>query len=100
MVDDNQKHEASKLGPLVEQEARRMLSEQQLQPDPALVAEGWERRFMTDAQRAEEAIKLYSDMGYEVLSVPVQPQELSDDCDGCRVVVMFRFQTIYTRKKT
>jgi hypothetical protein len=44
------RHTARSLGPIVEQEARRMLSEAQLAPDPARVADGWERRFIADGQ--------------------------------------------------
>jgi hypothetical protein len=79
--------------------ADRVLSDAQLTPDPALVAEGWERRFTADEQRAKEAMELYSQMGYEVRAEPVRPEELQDDCADCRTVVSFHFQTIYTRKK-
>lgn len=79
--------------------AERQLSQEQLEPDPALVAEGWERRFTADAQRAEEAIELYAQLGYEVRAESVRPAELKDECEGCRTVVVFQFKTIYTRKK-
>lgn len=36
----------------------RVLSPSQLQADPALVVQGWERRFTADAQRAKEAMEL------------------------------------------
>ncbi len=52
------------LSRLVEEEARRVLSETQLKADPVLVAEGWERRFVTDARRAKEVTELYEDLGY------------------------------------
>lgn len=86
------------LSRIVEQEAHRVLTEAHLEPDPELVAQGWERRFMADARRAKEAVELYKEMGYEVHTQPVQPVELADDCDGCRLVVAFQFQTIYTRR--
>jgi hypothetical protein len=76
----------------------RVLSDAQLQPDPALVAQGWERRFTADEQRAKEAIELYAQLGYEVRAEAVRPEELHDDCQDCRTVVSFHFQTIYTRK--
>jgi hypothetical protein len=47
------------LSRMVEEEARRVLSEAELTADPALVAEGWERRFVTDGRRATEVIDLY-----------------------------------------
>lgn len=87
------------LGLIVEQEAHRILSEAHLAPDPELIAQGWERRFMGDARRVQEAVELYKEMGFEVLTQPVRPAELTDDCDGCRLVVALQFQTIYTRKK-
>jgi hypothetical protein len=77
----------------------RVLSHAQLEPDPRLAAEGWERRFIADEQRAREAMELYSQLGYEVRAEPVRPEELHDDCLDCRTVVSFHFQTIYTRKK-
>jgi hypothetical protein len=83
---------------LLDRSMERVLSEAQLQPDPALVAEGWERRFTADEQRAKEAMELYTQLGYEVRAEGVRPEELHDDCQDCRTVVSFHFQTIYTRK--
>ncbi|MDH5803659.1 MAG: hypothetical protein OEZ54_00645 [Gemmatimonadota bacterium] len=80
-------------------EAKRILAAEQLEPDPQLVAEGWERRFVADGGRATEAIELYEELGYEVLSVPVKADEVGDDCDECQLVAFMRFSTIYTRKK-
>ena len=77
----------------------RVLSPAQLEADPALVAEGWERRFTADQERAREAVELYQQLGYEVRAEPVRPQELEDDCQDCRAVVAFHFLAIYTRKK-
>jgi hypothetical protein len=77
----------------------RVLSDAQLQPDPELVAAGWERRFTADEHRAKEAMELYSQLGYEVRAEPVRPEEMHDDCEDCKAVVAFHFQTIYTRKK-
>jgi hypothetical protein len=68
-------------------------------PDPKLVAQGWERRFMADSVRAKESIELYESMGYEVLTEPVRPAELREECSDCKVVVYFSYVTIYTRKK-
>ncbi len=88
-----------KLDSLIGRGAERVLSEAQLQADPALVAEGWERRFTADEARAKEAMELYCQLGYEVRAEPVRPEEMHDDCDDCQSVVAFHFQTIYTRKK-
>lgn len=83
----------------LEQEVQRVLTEAQLQPDPALQAEGWERRFIADAQRAKEAIELYCQLGLEVRAEPVRPVELVEECQDCRLVVELQYKTIYTRKK-
>jgi hypothetical protein len=79
---------------------RRFLSDAQLPPDSSLIAQGWERRFTADEQRAKEAMELYTQLGYEVRAEPVLPEELQDDCRDCRTIVSFYFQTIYTRKRT
>lgn len=89
-----------KIETLFERSSRRMLSDAQLQPDPALVAEGWERRFTADAHRAQEAIELYVQLGYEVRAESLLPEQLTDECEGCRSPVISEFKTIYTRKKT
>jgi hypothetical protein len=80
--------------------SRRVLSDAQLQPNSTLIAQGWERRFTADEQRAKEAMELYSELGYEVRAEPVIPEELPDDCQDCKTVVSYYFQTIYTRKRT
>ncbi len=90
--------DARRLGLLVEAEARRMLSEAQLEADPDRSAAGWVRRFIADRVRAEEAMELYSRLGYEVCADPVVPEELADDCEDCQLVARMRFVTIYTRR--
>ncbi|MBE0591396.1 MAG: hypothetical protein IH616_03215 [Gemmatimonadales bacterium] len=90
---------ARSLGPIVEQEARRILSEAQLAPDPQRVADGWERRFVADGRRAEEMIELYRELGFEVCADPVRPEQVGDDCADCRLLMLLEFKTIYTRKK-
>ncbi len=68
-------------------------------PDPELVAQGWQRRFIADRIRSKEVGKLYSELGYEVRYEPVKPRDLSDECGDCRLATAF-FMTIYTRKKS
>ena len=89
-----------KLETLFEHSAGRLLSGDQLQADPALAAEGWERRFTADEPRAKEAMELYAQLGYEVRAEPVRPLELHDDCQDCRSAVSLHYRTIYTRKRT
>jgi hypothetical protein len=88
-----------RLGFVVEGEARRLLAESELEPDPTLVAEGWERRFIADKQRADEAMDLYRSLGYEVCAKPLGKEEIGPDCDDCQLVMLLNFTTIYTRKK-
>lgn len=92
------RHEVRRLGFLVEAEARRALSEAHLAGDPQRIADGWERRFIADRPRAEEAIELYTGLGYEVCADPVMQEELADDCEDCLLVAQLRFVTIYTRR--
>jgi hypothetical protein len=85
------------LSHLVRQEAHRLLSEAQLSSDPARVAAGWERRFIADGARVEEAVRLYEELGFEVCADPLQPEALADDCEDCQLLMLLRFKTIYTR---
>jgi hypothetical protein len=83
---------------VVQHEAHRVLSEEQLEGDPELLAAGWERRFIADGKRAKEAEQLYRELGYEVLAEPVRPQEMKEDCEDCQLLMAMQFKTIYTRK--
>jgi hypothetical protein len=96
---DREREIAESLGSLVEREAKRVLSEEHLRADPARIADGWERRFIADGQRAKEAIELYQQLGYEVCADPVQPEDMEDDCDDCQLLMLLQFKTIYTRKQ-
>jgi hypothetical protein len=87
------------LGRLVSQEARRLLTEAALAPDPRRVAAGWTRRFVTDVGRAEESMTLYRALGYEVAADPLRPEEMPEDCETCELALR-SFRTIYTRRPT
>jgi hypothetical protein len=71
----------------------------QLEHDPDLTAQGWKRRFTADESRTKEAVELYTELGNEVLAVPVRAGELDDECQGCGSAVSVNFHTIYTRPK-
>ncbi|UCF40185.1 MAG: hypothetical protein JSW43_10645 [Gemmatimonadota bacterium] len=92
--------EASKrLALVVEQEARRVLTESALEGDPQRLADGWERRFIADGERAKEAMELYAELGYEVCADPLRPEDMADDCEDCKLLMLLQFKTIYTRKR-
>jgi hypothetical protein len=96
---DNEAEDVARsLRPLLEQEARRVLSEAQLAPDPVRLADGWERRFIADGRRAEEMMALYRELGFEVCADPVRPEQMEDDCEDCKLLMLLEFKTIYTRK--
>jgi hypothetical protein len=84
---------------LLDESSRRFFSDSQLAPDPALVAEGWERRFTADCERAAEAIALYADLGYEVRAEQIRSEQLQDDCTDCHSQAISTFRTVYTRKR-
>lgn len=87
-----------RLSGVVQGEAQRMLSEAQLAPDPARVADGWERRFITDATRLDEVVTLYEDAGFEVAADPIRREDFPDGCDDCQLLALLQFRTIYTRR--
>lgn len=89
-----------KIEDLVAGTGRRFFSDAQLQPDPELAAAGWERRFTADAQRVEEVIELYSKLGYEVRAEPVRSEEFHDACTDCHSLIVRKFKTIYTRRRS
>lgn len=66
-------------------------------PVTALEGDGWERRFITDLDRADEAVELYSQLGFEVHLEPVLASELGGDCNECALVAACHFKAIYTR---
>jgi hypothetical protein len=88
---------APALSRLVQAEAQRVLAQAQITPDPARAAEGWERRFIADAERADEAVRLYEELGYEACADPLRPDDLAGECEDCRLLMLLRFKTIYTR---
>lgn len=92
--------EETLLGPLrlaVEGEARRVLSDAQVAPDPERIAQGWERRFVADESRVAEMVQLYHELGYETVVDPVRAADVVEDCGDCRLVALQRLKTIYTR---
>jgi hypothetical protein len=58
----------------------------------------WERRFIADPQRAEEAVELYRQAGYEVRVEAAIPDDLREECESCWLVAGGYFRVIYTRR--
>jgi hypothetical protein len=94
-----QQVDVESLSRVVEQEARRFFSEAQLKPNPELVAQGWQPRFIGDARQIKEATELYEELGFEVRAEPVPVEDMGDECSDCQVLILLQFKTIYTRKK-
>ena len=87
-----------RLGFIVGGEAQRILSEAQIEADPARIADGWERRFVADRVRADEMMRLYEELGFEVVADPIDPEELRGQCEDCLLLARLQFKMIYTRR--
>ncbi len=87
-----------RLGSIVEVEARRAVSEAEIEPDPARIADGWTRRFVADSRRADEAVELYRELGYEACADPVRQDDVKGDCEECKLLMLLQFKMVYTRK--
>ena len=68
-------------------------------PDPNLIAQGWERRFMSDSDRIREATDLYTELGFEVRTESILPVELNAICGDCRLATCRSYMTLYIRKR-
>lgn len=98
-TNEPKREKSDKLSFIVQQEAHRILSEAQLSANSELVAQGWERRFITDGLRAREMVGLYTELGYDVHLEPIDQQEFDEGCEDCALVALLKFVTLYTRKK-
>ncbi len=66
--------------------------------DPTLVREGWVRRHLADAVRAQEWVDLYRSTGHEVKVRELTPEDFGPQCAHCASVVCSACVLIYTRK--
>lgn len=73
-------------------------SEEAIRSDPALIAQGWKRRYLADPPRAEEAKALYRSLGFEVRAQELNPVDFGDACAHCAEAVCGSYVLIYTRK--
>ena len=66
--------------------------------DPALLAQGWERRTMTEPHRVDELRELYTSLGQEVLVQPLAAADFKASCAGCAETACDSYVLVYTRK--
>lgn len=61
--------------------------------------DGWTRRFTATGARLNEAIELYSRLGFEIKLEPAEagPEEVADSSACAQCFVMTLARTIYTR---
>jgi len=73
-----------------------------------LEAAGWEPQFTVEAERADEYVELYEEMGLEVRVEPVTPdlmvslrqaQGMAEECATCLLAMCDRYVLIYTRPR-
>jgi len=67
-------------------------------PDAKLIAEGWVRRFIADANRVQHAIEMYQELGQEVRVEALALEQVKEECHGC-LLILKQLKAIYTRKK-
>ena len=63
-----------------------------------LEAAGWERRFEANDTRARELVDLYSELGFEVTTCSIEPEEIGPECAGCAVVACQQYVAVYTKR--
>jgi len=68
--------------------------------EPALAAEGWVARFLADGSRAEEAMQIYADLGFEVMTRQLAPDHVGPLCAECAESACPLYAMIYTRRRT
>lgn len=59
---------------------------------------GWQHRFEAEVIRAGELTDLYQDLGFEVTTRKIAPQEIGPECAGCAIVACQRYIALYTRR--
>ncbi len=89
---------ARPLASIVRGEAIRADAEERIQPDPARIAAGWERRFVIERARVADFVKLYEESGFEVAVDPIAPELLEDECADCALVARLDYVQVYVRR--
>lgn len=60
---------------------------------------GWERRIITDREKARELGDIYRSVGFDVRIVVAIPEDFADSCAPCPLVQAGAFQIVYTRRR-
>jgi len=66
---------------------------------PALVAEGWQQRTVTDPARIGELEELYDSLGFETLTTGLDPESFGEACTTCAVTACPTYIALFTRKR-
>lgn len=82
-------------GPLSDAER---LGAAMFQPDPALLEQGWNYRFVAFGSRLAEAQQLYGELGFEVRAEEIRKESFPEGCDDCQLILIMNFRALYTRK--
>ncbi len=68
--------------------------------EQALVDAGWQRRFVTDKTRAQEAIMIFSELGFDVHICQPTPANFEQKCSSCSSAHCTELFLILTRKQS
>lgn len=71
-----------------------------VKPDPARIRDGWEHRFVAEAERAREMVRLYGELGFEVAADVVQVDGSLGGCAACFGDSNQDYRSIYTRRRS
>ena len=66
--------------------------------DDPLKKEGWQRRSILDEPRLSEVVKMYEDVGLEVLVTDFNPEH-ANGCKTCLECQPGKFKVVYTRPR-
>lgn len=90
---------AATLARLLETERRRARAALEPAGDPRRLAAGWTRRFTAERARADEAVALYAELGFEAVADAVVRRDLPEGCDDCEIAELLAMKTVYTRER-
>jgi len=66
--------------------------------DRRLVEDGWQRRYLADPDRANEAAESYRELGFEVRIERLTPDHFGPQCQSCAQTICSSYVMIYTRR--